>query len=86
MNNTCSHASYSLVVAVHISCMFTKRFIAVVRFLLDIKVMECLSRTFEVKTVPLQVPFLGPDVSIRSLVPKPFRPLSKTSLQHQLCA
>ncbi|KAL9967910.1 hypothetical protein ACROYT_G026218 [Oculina patagonica] len=29
----------------------------------DIKVMECLSRTFEVKTVPLQVPYLGPDVS-----------------------
>ena len=30
----------------------------------DITVMECLSRTFEVKTVPLQVPYLGPDVSI----------------------
>lgn len=27
----------------------------------DITVMECLSRTFEVKTVPLQVPYLGPD-------------------------
>lgn len=27
----------------------------------DIKVMECLSRTFEVRTVPLQVPFLGPE-------------------------
>ncbi|XP_073235866.1 tRNA (adenine(58)-N(1))-methyltransferase catalytic subunit TRMT61A-like [Porites lutea] len=26
----------------------------------DITVMECLSRTFEVKTVPLQVPYLGP--------------------------
>ena len=30
----------------------------------DITVMECLSRTFEVKTVALQVPHLGPDVSI----------------------
>ena len=33
-------------------------------FPLDITVMECLSRTFEVKTIPLQVPYLGPDVSI----------------------
>lgn len=29
----------------------------------DIEVMECLSRTFEVKTVPLQVPYLGPEDS-----------------------
>lgn len=28
--------------------------------------MECLSRTFEVKTVPLQVPYLGPEVSLHS--------------------
>lgn len=28
--------------------------------------MECLSRTFEVKTVPLQVPYLGPDVCLHS--------------------
>lgn len=27
----------------------------------DIEVMECLSRTFEVRTVPLQVPFFGPE-------------------------
>ena len=30
----------------------------------DIEVMECLSRTFEVRTVPLQVPFFGPEVSV----------------------
>lgn len=29
----------------------------------DIEVMECLSRTFEVRSVPLQVPFFGPENS-----------------------
>ena len=33
---------------------------------LDITVMECLSRSFEVKTIPLQVPYLGPTVSVLS--------------------
>ena len=30
--------------------------------------MECLTRTFDVKTIPLQVPFLGPDVSLLLLL------------------
>ena len=33
---------------------------------LDITVMECLSRSFEVKTIPFQVPYLGPTVSMLS--------------------
>ena len=41
-------------------------FISFMVFSTDIEVMECLSRTFDVKTVPLQVPYLGPDVSPRS--------------------
>lgn len=47
-------------------CCVLYHFYLLSYFSADIKVMECLSRTFEVKTVPLQVPYLGPDVCLHS--------------------
>lgn len=64
---SCKNTKFLLVADVCIAIYFVySSSIILSSFSADIKVMECLSRTFEVKTVPLQVPYLGPEVSLHS--------------------
>ena len=64
---SCKNTMYISFFAVTCYDLFCMVFIVFLwYFSADIKVMECLSRTFDVKTVPLQVPYLGPDVGLCS--------------------